>query len=60
MTGLDQRQSDAVFEVMARYEGFVKWMARSSQHQDEGDCVHCQAQQLLDDCREIIRGPRAA
>ena len=61
MQGLTQRQSDAVFEVMARYEGFVRFMAADfTQHQPGGNCMHCQAEKVLKECRELIRGPQAA
>lgn len=59
MNRLTQRQSDAVFEVMARFEGFVKAAAQGEHHAGE-DCVHCRAQKLLEDHLAAIRGPQAA
>ncbi|MHA1574398.1 MAG: hypothetical protein ACTSX8_10435 [Alphaproteobacteria bacterium] len=59
MNGLNERQSDAVFDVMARYEGFVRTFARGDCDHTK-DCVHCRAQAVLDACVEVLSKSNAA
>ena len=56
---LTQAQSDAVFDVMASYEGFLRMVAKGD-HELSHEMLATKARRLLDEARETMCGPAQA
>ncbi len=55
-SGMDQRQTDAVFEVLAKFEGIVRDVAEGEHdHLTRGRlCKACRAMKVLEDAAETL------